>query len=253
MNEVLFASQGVRILATPASPTRNNVIEAGKEINTISNIDDSTTLRIPTGCIGVIHRDVGKEMTISIIRDDCKAARKAIKNDVERIEREREMSLEVVEELEAVKNGGAKRQIREISEEEKRITRQALLNAGDYDTCIADIFYAVEATSCEKHFLWKEYNVKHAWKDIGFGWGMHVGELDSMPIVVSLQMAIIDGRRILFYEATSQIVDHRIISKWLNDNVPALKHIEGVRRKMCDATNFHNCLHSIAEANKKED
>lgn len=99
----------------------------------------------------------------------------------------------------------------------------------------------VEATSCEKSFLWKQYTeeLKIPFEEKSFGLGRIVGYLDDMPVFISLLIAAVDGHKVLFMEATSQVVDYRLIDKWLNENCPKTAFC-GDRLNKVDALNFHN-------------
>lgn len=106
----------------------------------------------------------------------------------------------------------------------------------------------VEANSFEKHSLWKENHYladdarhKREWKDNNSGYGITIGCVDDRPVHLSLRIATIDGQKILFYYATSQVVDHKMIREWLEVNLPdtAKGNYPGGYNNT-DATNFHN-------------
>lgn len=106
----------------------------------------------------------------------------------------------------------------------------------------------VEANSFEKHSLWKENHYladdarhKREWKDNHSGYGITIGCVDDRPVHLSLRIATIDGQKILFYYATSQVVDHKMIREWLEVNLPdtAKGNYPG-GYNTTDATNFHN-------------
>lgn len=106
----------------------------------------------------------------------------------------------------------------------------------------------VEANSFEKHSLWKENHYladdarhKREWKDSNSGYGIIIGYVDERPIHLSLRIATIDGQKILFYYATSQVVDHEMIREWLKVNLPdTAKGDYPGGYNHTDATNFHN-------------
>lgn len=88
MNNIKFAQQGVRQLVWKEKPiTNGQILKPGMTFESFYSVDIvTTTLTIPEGTIGVFHvESVGnpempmEEITISVIRDDCKAARKAIR------------------------------------------------------------------------------------------------------------------------------------------------------------------------------
>ena len=99
-----------------------------------------------------------------------------------------------------------------------------------------------EATSCEYHYVWEHWHERVEWKQNNMGLGETVGTLDDRPVHISLRTAEIDGKKILFWEATSQVVDHEMIRKWLQKNLPITAFREGDPRQgvnQTDATNFH--------------
>ena len=53
------------------------------------------------------------------------------------------------------------------------------------------------------------------WKQVSSGFGLTLGKLDDRPIYVCFSFAYINGHKICFYEATSQVIDHKLIEKWL--------------------------------------
>lgn len=99
---------------------------------------------------------------------------------------------------------------------------------------------AIEATSCEQHSLWErytEYGVE--WKQHNVGLLETVGTLADMPVCISLHTTQIGGDKILFYHATSQVVDQRMINKWLEENLPTTARREDGALNKTDATNSH--------------
>ena len=96
----------------------------------------------------------------------------------------------------------------------------------------------VEATHFEKFALWKEYHHRkeeHLWVDHSQGFSLQIGTLDNRPVWITCWSAIIEGKFIVFYECTSQVVDWLMIETWLKANFKA-------NIKMVDAMNFHNAL-----------
>lgn len=73
---IKFAEQGVHQSGIPVWETI--VLKAGDTFTTKEN----EILTIPVGAVGIVHLGIpSSETTISVIRDDCKAARKALKKD----------------------------------------------------------------------------------------------------------------------------------------------------------------------------
>lgn len=88
MSITKFAKQGVRQPVWKTEPVRDGqILKPGMTFDWFSSSNvNLETLTIPEGTIGIIHVDtVGnpimpmEEISISVIRDDCKAARKAIR------------------------------------------------------------------------------------------------------------------------------------------------------------------------------
>jgi hypothetical protein len=109
--------------------------------------------------------------------------------------------------------------------------------------------FVVAATSFETLSLWRECHDSHSWQDVRHGWLAQIGQVGDMPVCISLHWAVIDGRRVLFYEATSQVVDHRMVEAWLKEHCNPVW--DGSRRAHADAGNFHLCLQAIRELNEK--
>ncbi len=111
--------------------------------------------------------------------------------------------------------------------------------------------YLIEATDYERHHLWVDHS-EHAfeqgwgdprtprvpWETITLGYHQTIGHCARLPVHVSVSFARIRGQVIAFYEATSQVVDHRRVEKWLKTEFPR-------SRGKTNPTNFHHCLDSL--------
>lgn len=94
----------------------------------------------------------------------------------------------------------------------------------------------VEATGYEKLYLWTQYSDE--WDDrSNGGYLVRVGEVGDEGIYISILIHKVRNQKILFWHATSQVVDYRIIEQWLDQNIP---WPDGVRNKT-DANNF-SCI-----------
>lgn len=94
----------------------------------------------------------------------------------------------------------------------------------------------VEATRNEEmhiHSRVVEMFGKDAWEEKSSGFNETIGFLDERPICISLHIKKIKGTKILFWHATSQLVDYAMISEWLKLNTPDNR---------TDALNWHNVL-----------
>lgn len=115
--------------------------------------------------------------------------------------------------------------------------------AGELTEYLQGVIGLVEANSYERHALWKECKGERTWKETGWGLGETVGHLADTPVFVSLLVDTVDGHRILFWHATSQVVDHRMIEAWLTKTMPRSAFTDDggtVRLNKVDAMNFHN-------------
>ena len=105
---------------------------------------------------------------------------------------------------------------------------------------LRDTVYCVEATDFEALSLWVEHHEKIEWRQENPGYGITVGQCAKMPVTICLTWNWLNGHLIVFYEATSQVVDHRMVEKWLKENLPVFD-----QGKQCNAMNFGHCLQAI--------
>ena len=123
---------------------------------------------------------------------------------------------------------------------------------------LENVFYSVEADSFATQVLWENWakgaediNGKRfsrvEWESISSGRMVEVCYMEqgTRPVMLSLWMAIIEGREVLFYQSSSQVVDWVAIEKWLEANVPSFK------KRHTDAMNFHNAVHAIRRENEE--
>lgn len=107
------------------------------------------------------------------------------------------------------------------------------------------VIYLVEATYEEQHMLWEKYHYhvepKHKcvkkWEQVMSGHMRQIGKVDERPICVSIGYAILNGKKVMFYEGCSELVDHSMIEKWL-------ERYQG-EAGCCNATNFHHCIQAV--------
>lgn len=107
---------------------------------------------------------------------------------------------------------------------------------------IKDCVYAVESNSFEDLTLWQKYHEKVKWEQICSGYGPTIGMLGDRPVCVSIHVNIINGHRVLFYNACSQVVDHVMVEAWVKERIK--------NKKLTDAGNFHLVIHYIDDLNK---
>lgn len=101
--------------------------------------------------------------------------------------------------------------------------------------------YLVEISSFERQSLWSKYHNDYTWEDNNMGFNRQIGIIDDRPICVTFYLHKINGLNVLFYEATSQLVDWKMIEDYL-DVVCNLKEFKSNRRARIDASNFHNVI-----------
>ena len=117
---------------------------------------------------------------------------------------------------------------------------------------------SVEATSFEEHSLWDKwsnqsknsYSSAVAWEQLSDGWLPTVGRINDKPVCISLSWNFIDGQPVLFWDATSILVDYDMIHDWLKKMMPQV-YVDQVCLTT-DAGNFHIIVHKIADINKQE-
>lgn len=106
---------------------------------------------------------------------------------------------------------------------------------------------AVEASSEETHAIWRE-DVHHAdkpmtWKQHG-GIGVTIGYMDSRPVHVILSIITVNDHRVLFYEATSTVVDNDMVRAFIEAVMPESGRHDG-RINHTNAANFHNIFRCV--------
>lgn len=103
-----------------------------------------------------------------------------------------------------------------------------------------DVVYLIEATDYERLCLWRDndtctHTSKMKWEEVSMGYWFQIGELDNRPVNLTLCYAILDGKKVAFYESCSQVVDWKMIEDYLSKlNLPKT-----------NAMNFHHCIHFI--------
>src|SRR5574337_459163 len=114
-----------------------------------------------------------------------------------------------------------------------------------------DVVFLVEATYNEMYSLWLDYYyqprsknipVVKEWEQETIGRIVTIGKLDKRPINVQVWWAKLNGKRVLFYEACSQLVDYKLVEEWLKHfTLDKIRWDNDARWAHCDATNFHLC------------
>ncbi len=104
--------------------------------------------------------------------------------------------------------------------------------------------YVVEATHEEEFHVWHRVHPDVSWEQL-HGWTTAIGEveirkrgkrkLERMPVCVCVMWVLIGGHLIAFYDACSQVVDHRMVRDY----------VDSLCAKHTNAANFHNCAHDL--------
>lgn len=121
------------------------------------------------------------------------------------------------------------------------------------DQRLRDTKFVVEATSCECQFLWERWSEdalyqagpypRVSWEQLNPGWWEEVGKLHGRPVCVSIWWNRINGELVMFWEATSELVDIGIVKAWLAKRCSPEVHT--------NASNFHLVIHAIDELQGK--
>lgn len=132
----------------------------------------------------------------------------------------------------------------------------------DAETRLKKTGFIVEANSFEVMCLWRE-NAKDSthppqdalrrqtWEQIMDGWLVTVGKIGKRPVCIDVRWFKIDGVLVCFWDACSQVVDHKQIDAWFAKHF-AGTYDNGTRRASTDANNFHLCLHALEEIREKQ-
>lgn len=116
--------------------------------------------------------------------------------------------------------------------------------------------FVIEASSFEHQKLWEYWGnpperARVHWIAQSRGWLLEIGKLDSRPICLSVSGALLNGQAVLFYYATSEVVDWAQIELWFKEHCwPQWDN--GRRRAHCDAMNFHHCVLAIEQLVKDQ-
>jgi hypothetical protein len=70
---------------------------------------------------------------------------------------------------------------------------------------------------------------------------VNVGTFAGYPVNICLQFAMLNGKRIMFYSPSSQIVNYEMIDKWLLAYCNPTRHA-GLDRAHVNAQNFHQVI-----------
>ncbi len=139
--------------------------------------------------------------------------------------------------------------LREAEKQELRVVAEPDEDVLEF---LKDVEGAVEADSYASHQLWFECAAdankfggqgNKTWEQGRSGTGRVVGTFAGHPVFVSLFKNVVDGKQILFYDATSVIVDHDMVREYIETAIGEAQGFKPDGRDFfTDAQNFHNIL-----------
>lgn len=116
-----------------------------------------------------------------------------------------------------------------------------------------DVTAIVEVTSYETLCLWEKWHQQrgYTWEESRSGPLITVGYINNTdspprPVCIAPLVHIVNGRSIMFLEATSAVVDWDMIETWLRENVPSACTRKGggnLHLNKETAQNFHCLVH----------
>lgn len=86
----------------------------------------------------------------------------------------------------------------------------------------------VEANSYERMTLWDKWVDKTEWQQHLQGRLVTVGAYRNRAVCVSLVWATIRGKAVCFLEATSELVDWKMIDAWLKKEFPGVRKVDAM-------------------------
>lgn len=112
------------------------------------------------------------------------------------------------------------------------------MTANNYE----DVVGIVEATSFESLCLWEKWHQQkgYTWIESRSGPLITVGYVsDGRPVCIAPLIHVVNGKKLMFVETTSLVVDWDMIDEWLYENVPNARKGKFLNKET--AKNFH-CL-----------
>lgn len=122
------------------------------------------------------------------------------------------------------------------------------------------VVFLVEATSNEQQAFWSDWfykpkfetNLIKDWQEMSIGNIIEIGRLDNRPVNIAINWAFLEGYRVMFYDAVSQVVDYKMVEDWIKHfSFDTIKWDNGHRWAHCDSSNFHLCISAIKDLVKE--
>jgi len=102
---------------------------------------------------------------------------------------------------------------------------------------MSDVKFRCKVSSYSYHSLWKEYSNLVEWGERRSILGITMGTFHRLPVVVSISIVNVAHNKVVFWEPTSTLVDHRIIEAWFEEHWQPIKP-----RNHSDDNNFGNYI-----------
>lgn len=130
-------------------------------------------------------------------------------------------------------------------------TVQGPENDEQMTTFLEGVVGAVDADRYAQHSLWADYaeegarwgrqeGIRYPWVSNNSGLMTCVGRHGDMEVWVSLTTAVVNGHKLLFYYGSGNFVDHGMIEKWMQTNLPETARFGPRGFNHTDADNFCN-------------
>lgn len=125
----------------------------------------------------------------------------------------------------------------------------------EHASLFKDVVFIVEADSYARNSLWCRYHSKpefedyqiKTWELVNPGCIVTIGHYGNAPVCVELYWNMLNGNRVMFYYATSLVVNHDMVEKWLRNYSSNITWDNGARWAHCDALNFHHCVEVVTK------
>jgi hypothetical protein len=133
-----------------------------------------------------------------------------------------------------------------LHESEMKIIEDVFKHTSNFDAKSYNILEKIQTFNKK---IERNYHSRVTWQQVGSGFYLQIGKIDKKPITVSFSFDFINGKKICFYEPTSDAVLHSLVEEWLVSHFQ-LTHDGYTRWNHTNATNFHNCVHSLDNLDK---
>ena len=129
----------------------------------------------------------------------------------------------------------------------------------EIDRRFKESVFVVKCTFEEMFLLWEKFCNQtmyktelsiYDWEQVGPGFCEIIGHVNKKPVCANVWWYKINGFMITCYEATSRMVDHEMLDKWMESKCNP-KWDKGTRQAHTDAANFADVLHYIRYEDKR--